>query len=86
VYAAQAGVDGVVSIGRKARLISEAAAKASAQVRTRHFADASAAIDGLSGWLRAGDTILIKGSRSAGLERIMQAWRARQLAGAGAGS
>lgn len=74
--AARAGIEVVVSIGSRARLVSEAASALNSQVRCRHFADATAAAVGLRSCLHTGDTVLIKGSRSAGLERIMQAWRA----------
>ncbi|HRX84389.1 MAG TPA: UDP-N-acetylmuramoyl-tripeptide--D-alanyl-D-alanine ligase [Phycisphaerae bacterium] len=82
--AARAGIEFIVSIGRLARRVSEAASAASAQVRTRHFADATAAAEGLRGCLHTGDTVLIKGSRSARLERIMQAWRAQAADGVAA--
>jgi UDP-N-acetylmuramoyl-tripeptide--D-alanyl-D-alanine ligase len=76
IRAARAGIDVIVSVGHVARLISEAAAGESRNVRTRHYADATAAADGLRGLLATGDTVLIKGSRSARLERIVQQWRA----------
>jgi len=81
--AAAAGVDVIVSIGTQARCVSEAAAGASSTVRTRHFADAAAAAEGLRGMLGTGDTVLIKGSRAARLERLVQQWQSAVAAPAG---
>jgi UDP-N-acetylmuramoyl-tripeptide--D-alanyl-D-alanine ligase len=82
VLAARRGIEVVVSIGRLARYASEAAVAAGAQATVRHFADAASAVVGLQGFVRTGDVVLIKGSRSARLERIVEGLSAVEPAGA----
>lgn len=68
--ARQAGVELVVAIGEAAQPIVEAAGAGDDGLRTVCYADVGEAVVRLPGELRAGDTVLIKGSRSAGLESL----------------
>ncbi|GBC87608.1 UDP-N-acetylmuramoyl-tripeptide--D-alanyl-D-alanine ligase [bacterium HR12] len=70
------GVDRLVTVGEQARAIHRAA------VREGMEPEAAVAVDGpeeavreLRGWLRAGDVVLVKGSRVAGLEAVAEALR-----------
>jgi UDP-N-acetylmuramoyl-tripeptide--D-alanyl-D-alanine ligase len=65
--AADAGVSLVVGVGPLARGYCEGAA---GRADTHWFATAEEAADGLSGIVRDGDVVLVKGSRAAGLERL----------------
>ena len=63
-YAAQLGLDAIFTVGSSdAALISEVANGA-------HFADHSACAAHLKTYLSAGDLVLLKGSRSAGMEKV----------------
>jgi UDP-N-acetylmuramoyl-tripeptide--D-alanyl-D-alanine ligase len=59
------GIDLVVGIGELARLYLEHAESA-------WFADVDAASDGLPALLLPGDVVLLKASRSVGLERLLE--------------
>ncbi len=70
------GVDRLVTVGEPARAIHRAA------LREGMEPDAAVAVDGpeeaveaLRGWLRAGDVVLVKGSRVVGLEAVAEALR-----------
>ncbi len=70
------GVDRLVTVGEPARAIHRAA------LREGMERDAAVAVDGpeeaveaLRGWLRAGDVVLVKGSRVVGLEAVAEALR-----------
>ena len=60
------GIDLVVGVGELARLYLASPASA-------WFADVDAAADALPGLLQPGDVVLLKASRSAGLERLLEA-------------
>jgi UDP-N-acetylmuramoyl-tripeptide--D-alanyl-D-alanine ligase len=60
--AAQLGVDMVVAVGPLSRAYGG-----------EWFADAAAAAAGVPGLLEPGDAVLVKGSRSAGLEAVVEA-------------
>lgn len=67
-HAAERGIDVLVTVGPLAEAI------AAAFPGERHsVADAAAAAELLPGLLREGDTVLVKGSRGVGLERVAEA-------------
>jgi len=61
----------VVGVGEEARALTAAASEGGAE--TRWFPDRETALDAVLGEARAGDVILIKGSRGVGLETLVQA-------------
>ena len=77
-YAAERGVKMLVTVGPLAAAMAPAFAGEAHSV-----ADAPAAAERLAGLLAPGDTVLVKGSRGVGLERVGQALRARALEHAG---
>ena len=87
--AAGAGVALVVAVGESAQGIAEAAAASAAEsaVQAVCYADVAEAARRLPGRLQAGDTVLIKGSRCAGLEtlaaRIGEGFRSNSTGGIG---
>jgi UDP-N-acetylmuramoyl-tripeptide--D-alanyl-D-alanine ligase len=71
---ARLGVDRVLAVGPEARAIAVAAVREGVEPESAvALEDAAAALADLRAWLRAGDVVLIKGSRVAGLERLAQA-------------
>jgi UDP-N-acetylmuramoyl-tripeptide--D-alanyl-D-alanine ligase len=77
-YAAERGIEMLVTVGPLAAAMAPAFAGEAHSV-----ADAPAAAERLAGLLAPGDTLLVKGSRGVGLERVGQALRARALEHAG---
>jgi UDP-N-acetylmuramoyl-tripeptide--D-alanyl-D-alanine ligase len=72
-YAAMGGVEVVVSVGPLASAIREAfQARAPRGSESYEVADADAAAELLRGVLGRGDTVLVKGSRGVGLERVAE--------------
>lgn len=72
------GVDLLVAVGQASRELAHAAVQAGlARDRVVWVPDAQAAALELSGRLRAGDVVLVKGSRAVGLERVVEALRQR---------
>jgi UDP-N-acetylmuramoyl-tripeptide--D-alanyl-D-alanine ligase len=70
-YAAQAGLTGLIVVGEEAGpILTGAKAEPSWGGELIHAADASAALDALGHRLAPGDVVLVKASRSAGLERV----------------
>jgi UDP-N-acetylmuramoyl-tripeptide--D-alanyl-D-alanine ligase len=67
------GIELVIAVGPESRLVSEAASQSSARVESRHFMDAGSAAEALPALLRDGDAVLVKGSRSMGLETVIDA-------------
>ena len=68
-------IDAVLTVGNEANLISEAAAS-NPEISTRHFPSHEACAEHLRSHLRAGDLVLLKGSRSSGMERILSLYQA----------
>lgn len=69
--AARAGLDGLVAVGPAARWIAEEARRAGMSARAVVSVDAADdAVAVIAGWCRAGDVVLIKGSRRMALERV----------------
>ena len=67
------GVELLVTVGGEARRISEAASRSTARVESHYFLDAAVAAREVPGLLKAGDVVLVKGSRSVGLEVVVAA-------------
>jgi len=70
VAAAERGYSLVVGVGEDAKHLTSAASELG--VETLWFADREAAMAAVQNELRAGDTVLVKGSRGIGLERIVE--------------
>jgi UDP-N-acetylmuramoyl-tripeptide--D-alanyl-D-alanine ligase len=68
-YAAQAGIERLWGVGPELESCVAAFGE-----EGRHFADRAAAIAALPGQFGTGDTVLIKGSRSAGMEEVLHAF------------
>jgi UDP-N-acetylmuramoyl-tripeptide--D-alanyl-D-alanine ligase len=66
IAARASGIDLVVGVGELARLYLDGSGSA-------WFADVDAAADALPGLLQPGDVVLLKASRSVGLERLLEA-------------
>jgi UDP-N-acetylmuramoyl-tripeptide--D-alanyl-D-alanine ligase len=80
---ARAGLDLLVTVGREAREIARAAVAAGTTTQTASFADVDEAGRWLSPRLRSGDTVLVKGSRVVGLERLVRSIQDRFADGRG---
>lgn len=70
LHAASLGLNAVYSVGDEAALISNAAQSAG-QTETQNFPSHEACATHLKEWLQTGDAVLLKGSRSAGMEKIL---------------
>ena len=76
--AARAGWDVLIAIGPLAALIAEGAAGAGMSDASIHrFADAAAAAGGITGIVRDGDLVLVKGSRGMKTETIVDKLKTR---------
>ena len=70
---AEAGVDLLVAIGELPRVAARAAQEASRDgLQVREFADTASACDHMQDLIRKDDIILVKGSRVARLERVVE--------------
>jgi hypothetical protein len=83
VYAAQRGVDVLVTVGPLAAEMAGAQAHTGSRTpdEVNCTPDAPAAAELLQKLLADGDTVLVKGSRGMGLERVGQALREHDRAG-----
>jgi UDP-N-acetylmuramyl pentapeptide synthase len=68
-FAAQAKVDAVFTVGDEAALISREAQGGVGEVM--NFPTHADCAGHLRAWLQDGDAVLLKGSRSAGMERVL---------------
>lgn len=68
-YASKARVDVVISVGKNATFIAQAAREGG--VRAIHFETKDNLSGVLTQWIRKGDVILVKGSRGMGMEDIV---------------
>jgi UDP-N-acetylmuramoyl-tripeptide--D-alanyl-D-alanine ligase len=68
-YAAGLGLDAILSVGDEARWITDEAK------RDTHFPDHAACAAFLQTYLSPGDLVLLKGSRSAGMERVLSLYQ-----------
>jgi UDP-N-acetylmuramoyl-tripeptide--D-alanyl-D-alanine ligase len=73
--AAELGVEQLIAVGQMAGVMAQAAREAGL-TRVLELAEVEAAVPALKSFLKAGDTVLLKASRSSRLERITQALRA----------
>jgi len=72
---ARAGVDLFLATGEEMRHAVEAAVQEGLGAAARHHARFEALLEDLRQNLRAGDAVLVKGSRAAGMERVVEALR-----------
>ena len=72
---AELGIGQLIAVGKMAGVMGQAARNAGLN-RVIELVDVEAAVMTLKSFLKAGDTVLLKASRSARLERITQALRA----------
>jgi UDP-N-acetylmuramoyl-tripeptide--D-alanyl-D-alanine ligase len=71
-FAASLDLTAVFTVGGdEAALISDAAARTSSTLQVRHFPDHASCAARLREWLREGDVVLLKGSRSARMEQVL---------------
>jgi UDP-N-acetylmuramoyl-tripeptide--D-alanyl-D-alanine ligase len=73
--AAELGVEQLITVGKMAGTMAQAARGAGLS-RVIELADAEAAATAIKSFLKPGDTVLLKASRSSRLERIAQALKA----------
>ena len=78
--AARLGVDQLVAVGRMAGVLA-AAARAAGLDEVREFPEVEAAVNAVINLVRAGDVVLIKASRSARLDRVVEALKAATAEG-----
>lgn len=69
-HAAALGLAAIYTVGDEAALISEAA-RSAGQSETRNFTSHEACAAHLKAILQPGDAVLLKGSRSAGMEKVL---------------
>lgn len=69
-FAAAAGIDLLVTVGEVGNGIADGAGSKVEIIRAVDQAEAAAR---LNGWLRAGDLVLVKGSRSSAMEKVIEA-------------
>ncbi len=70
-FAALMGLDAVFTVGEEASIMSEVASRAPQKTETRHFGSHADCSDYLMSWLKKDDAVLLKGSRSSGMEKIL---------------
>jgi UDP-N-acetylmuramoyl-tripeptide--D-alanyl-D-alanine ligase len=73
--AVELGVEQLIAVGKMARTMAQAARDAGLS-RVIELVDADAAAAAIKSFLKPGDTVLLKASRSSRLERIAQALKA----------
>lgn len=71
-FAATLPLDAIYSVGGgEAEIITQTAARTGAAVESGHFESHEACAAHLRDWLKAGDVVLLKGSRAAAMEKIL---------------
>jgi UDP-N-acetylmuramoyl-tripeptide--D-alanyl-D-alanine ligase len=81
-YAAEMGLDRVVTFGAETRHLNRGArGKGMARTSTPHFQDLDLLVEEISGNLRAGDVMLIKGSRGMKMERLFESLKQKYTLG-----
>jgi UDP-N-acetylmuramoyl-tripeptide--D-alanyl-D-alanine ligase len=71
-FIADEGPDVIVTVGERARLISEQIRSMDSNKVAEHFSTNAQAIDRLRSLLRPGDTVLVKGSRGAHMDDVVE--------------
>lgn len=74
--AAALGLDALFTVGIEADLISETASADNRELRTAHFPTHESCAAHLKTELHPGDLVLLKGSRSSGMERVLSLYQA----------
>jgi len=74
---AQAGIDILIAVGPLASVVAQAAVQAAGDIQTICTPSASEACKTVPELIKAGDILLIKGSRVAGLEMVLEAIKQR---------
>ena len=69
-------LDAIFTVGAEADMISAAAATAYPSLVTRHFSSHEECATHLKSHLKTGDVVLLKGSRSSGMERVLSLYQA----------
>jgi UDP-N-acetylmuramoyl-tripeptide--D-alanyl-D-alanine ligase len=69
---AEAGIDLLLTVGEATKTTATAAKAASNRLEGEHFDDTASLCDNLSAFVRQCDIILVKGSRTARLENVVQ--------------
>jgi UDP-N-acetylmuramoyl-tripeptide--D-alanyl-D-alanine ligase len=69
-FSASTGIDLLITVGEAGNGIADGAG---GKVETIRAADQTEAASRLSDWLRAGDLVLVKGSRSSAMEKVIEA-------------
>ncbi|MCF0140914.1 MAG: UDP-N-acetylmuramoyl-tripeptide--D-alanyl-D-alanine ligase [Mogibacterium sp.] len=72
-YAAEKGLDFVITIGSNSKAIAEAALKADPDMQVVSYEDRTAAIEDIENVLQKGDLLLVKASRAMALEVLSDA-------------
>ena len=72
--AAESGIDFLISVGDLARPVT-ASLNGGCKAKVAHFADHAACVHFLSEEAKAGDLVLVKGSRSAAMEQIIEGFK-----------
>lgn len=75
-YAADLNLDALLTLGNEAGWITEAASATNPALTVEHFTSHEACAAHLQSHLRPGDTVLLKGSRSSGMERVLSLFQA----------
>lgn len=70
-YAAQCALDAVCTVGSEAALISKAFTDSGKGGESLNFASHGDCAAHLRGWLKEGDAVLLKGSRSTAMEQVL---------------
>lgn len=70
-FAGSAAIDAVFTVGAEAAWISDAAAERNNGILHRNFDSHEDCARFLKDWLQSGDAVLLKGSRSAAMERVL---------------